>query len=197
MIFFILRRRLSIILLASMLLNVFNFAEARTISSSVFFKGKYKAKVIYGNVNNWDSRICTVIDNKVVIGRLGDSNTVILAGKKVVITDYIPKNPNGFREIPDMWLENKKFLECSQQVSHAKCTIKAGSKYYNTSDEFFRARIGSSTRVFVSGENTTAHLYTEDEEKKIDENWLDFSFSLNGKSTSFITVIKNINCKSK
>jgi hypothetical protein len=198
MLFFNLRRRLSITLLALILLNSFDFAEARTISSSAFFKGKHKAKVIYGSVNNWDNRVCAVVDNKVVMGRLNnsDSNTVILAGKKVVITDYIPQNPNGFREMSGMWLKNKKFMECYQKVSYAICTIEADSKYYDTSDEFFRGRIGSTTRVFVSGENTTSYSYMEDEEKKIDENWADFSFSLNGKSTSFITVVKNINCKS-
>jgi hypothetical protein len=198
MLFFNLRRRLSIALLALILLNSFGFAEARTISSSAFFKGKYKAKVIYGSVNNWDGRICAVIDNKVVIGRTSDSNIVILAGKKIIITDYIPQNPNGFREMSmsGMWLKNKKFMECYQKVSYGICTIKSGSKYYNPDNEFFRGQIGSSTRVFVTGTNTSSYSYIEDEGKKNDENWANFSFSLNEKSTSFITVVKNINCKS-
>jgi hypothetical protein len=198
MLFFAVKRFFFSTLLVSMLLSSFDFAEARILSSSVFFKGKYKNRTVYGTINSWDNRICTVINSKIVVGQLNnsDSNTAILAGKKVVITEYLLRNPVDTKRIPSSWFENKKFQECSNKLSYATCTIKSDSKYYSNENELFRGRIESSTKVFVLGENTTS-LYVEDEEKEVAESWADFSFSLNEQSINFITAIKNINCKSK
>ncbi len=42
-------------------INSCEFAEARTIPSARFFKGEYKDSIIYGALNDWDLRGCTVL----------------------------------------------------------------------------------------------------------------------------------------
>jgi hypothetical protein len=197
MLSFILRRRFSIVILMSILLSSFGFAEARTIPSEIFFKGRYKSKIIYGTINSLDNRICTVINNRVVVGKLtsSDSNMANLSGQKVIITDYLLKNPVGYKKIPSVWLENRKFQECSERTSHATCHIKEGAKYFNYSeDKSFSGIINSRKKVFLFGEETASLMH--DEEKADEVNWGIFTFSLNKNSVDYITKVDNLNCRS-
>jgi hypothetical protein len=180
-------------LLLFSLLNMFSFAEARTIANSIYFKGEYKNKLIYGSLNYWDGRACTVINNKVIIGQVNkDIKRVFFLKQEVKNIETMILNPAGSHQIPDDLINRPKFQECIQKTLYAQCFVKSGVEYYKWDDATFRGVIKARTSVFSMGINNNS--YNRDG-KVADWAWL--SFKPNNNNNDFIVDVKNLVCKNK
>jgi hypothetical protein len=174
-------------------LNILNFAEARTMASSMYFQGEYKNKPIYGSLNSWDNRACTVVNNKIIIGRVSnDLKTVAFPKQKAKNIETMILNPASSSQIPKSWINSPKFQECVQKTMYAQCFIKAGIKYYKWDDTAFRGVIKTRTPVFSIGTDNNSY----DRDEKVD-NWAWLSFKPNDNVTNFIVDEKNLTCKNK
>jgi hypothetical protein len=175
------------------LLSIFNIAEARTISSGMFFQGNYKNKHIYGSLNSWDNRACTVVNNKIILGRVSDdSKTVMFPRYKAKSIEIMMFNPAGASKIPTSLINSSKFQECIQKTMYAKCFVKAGVEYYKSDDTAFRGVIKTRTPIFSMGTDNNSYNRGE----KVD-SWAWLSFKSNSGSTTFIVNEKNLDCRSK
>jgi hypothetical protein len=177
------------------LFNISGLAEARTLNSSSYFIGKYRKQTVYGVLNDWDGRACTVINNKITIGQVSKNDRMVLSSnREVKIVEMMLLNPYSASQIPKAWTNNPKFSECYDKMLYAQCFIRAGIKYYKSGDENFRGIIKTRKRIFSIGGLTNS--YTRDEE--IDSlEWASFSFNKPDDSTDFIVNYKYLNCKNK
>jgi hypothetical protein len=171
------------------LFNISGLAEARTLNSSSYFIGKYKNRAVYGVLNEWDGRACTVINNKTTVGRVSkDDRMVISPNREVKIVKTLLLNSYSAGQIPIAWTNNPKFGECYDKMLYAQCFIRAGVKYYKSDDENFRDVLKTRTRIFSIGADT--NFYTRDE---VVDSWAHFSFKPDG--TNFIVDYKQLVCK--
>ena len=171
------------------LFNISGLTEARTLNSSSYFIGKYKNQAVYGVLNEWDGRACTVINNKATIGQVNkDDRMVISPNREVKIVKTLLLNSYSAGQIPIAWTNNPKFGECYDKMLYAQCFIRAGVKYYKSDDENFRDVLKTRTRIFSIGADT--NFYTRDE---VVDSWAHFSFKPDG--TNFIVDYKQLVCK--
>jgi hypothetical protein len=184
-----------LVLLSS--LDLVNIAEARTLHSSMYFVGKYKNGNVYGVLNEWDGRACTLINNKITVGLVSKNNKILFPpNREVKIIDTLLLNPASAGQIPRNWINNPRFLECSNKMIYAECFIRAGVRYYKTDNEIFRDV--TKTRMPILSIGTMTNSYTRDEETDSLE-WASFSFknSNNNTDNNFIVNYKSLDCKNK
>jgi hypothetical protein len=172
---------------------ILDIAEARTIASSMYFQGEYKNRTIYGSLNGWDGRACTVVNNKIITGRVSkDIKTVTFPKQEAKSIEPMILNPASSSRIPSVWINDPKFQECVQKTLYAQCFVKPGTKYYKWDNPTFRSIIKSRTLVYSVG--TENNSYTRD--KKVD-SWAWLSFKPNNTSNDFIVNSEDLICKHK
>lgn len=112
------------------------------------------------------------------------------------IVDTLLFNPASAGQIPRSWINNPRFLECSNKMIYAECFIRAGSKYYKPDNEIFCDV--TKTRMPILSIVTMTNSYTRDEETDSLE-WASFSFKNSNDNTdnNFIVNYKSLDCKNK
>ena len=184
------------LLAALSFLTLASQVEARTIYSAMSFKAIYKNREIYGAVNTWDNRACAYVDGKFLTGTANDQGYVKLSSQKHFnITDKYILNPYGQAQIPGKWRESIGFEKCSQLVSLAKCSLPAGSTYYDDSDEKFVAVTKKRISAYSSGFTTNPYSRGG---KPSREGWAYLFLSTNENDDRYSIVDRNLlECPSK
>jgi hypothetical protein len=158
--------------------------KARTINSSMYFDGNYNGEKIYGVLNDWDGRACTIIDRKVTIGIVGKNNVMRLSrNRELTVTNTFSLNPAGGSQIPTSWRNKPQFDDCQKQMLRAECFLPSGVKYYSPDNETFRNITQNRIPVFVLGASTNS--YNRDNEVD-SQDWAYFSLNKQSNSTDFI-----------
>lgn len=171
------------------LLSTCSIASARLIQSSNYFTGKYKNKDVYGVLNTWDNRACTIVNDRAVIGRVNTgSKTVLFPDRKIKILGTMLMNPYRSSQIPPDLLKNSNFQVCLDKMLYAQCFIRAGVKYYKEEDEAFRGLTKTRTRMFSIGLSTSSR--TRDDVHV--DPWAYFSIKPDGND--FIVDYKQLVC---
>jgi hypothetical protein len=177
------------------IINFHEFAEARTISSARFFKGEYKDSIIYGALNDWDLRGCTVKNNKVVNGTV-DKNlkSIVFQGKSIKITELMSFNPHGSSQIPSNIRDNPKFDECVNRIVFSHCYVNAGSKYYKWDDVSFRGIIKKRRLIYSIGINNNSY-----ERGETVKSWASMQFNddRSNNNTEYIINEDNLICNNR
>jgi hypothetical protein len=173
-------------------------AQARTLNSSMYFEGNYNGRKIYGVLNDWDGRACTILDNKITIGiviKVGREEIMRLSrNREVTITNTFLLNPVGSDQIPSSWRNKPQFDRCHAEMSLAECFLPSGVKYYSPENEVFRNITRSRVPVFALG--TVTNTYDRDDGTK-EYEWATFWFSKQSNSTNFIVNYRDLQCRKK
>jgi hypothetical protein len=181
-----------VFLVATTVLNGFCASQARTINSAMYFKGTYQNKTIYGTLNSWDQRACSIMGGKVVLGKVGANGNINFSGKRVKVLEQMLLNPVGYNSIPNTWRKKTGFSKCMDETLYARCFIRAGTDYYKSDDENFRRSITSKTNVFSLGEETNSY-----DRGKTVSAWASFSFTKNGEGENYLVDSKDLVCNAK
>jgi hypothetical protein len=173
-------------------------AQARTLNSSMYFEGNYNGRKIYGVLNDWDGRACTILDNKITIGivtKVGREEIMRLSrNREVTITNTFLLNPVGSGQIPSSWRNKPQFDRCYKEMSLAECFLPSGTKYYSPENEVFRNITRSRLPVFALG--TLTNTFDRDDGTK-DLEWATFGFTKQSNSTEFIVNYRDLQCRNK
>jgi hypothetical protein len=184
-----------VLLLTFSSLTSADVAVARTLNSSMYFEGNYNGRKIYGVLNDWDGRACTIINNKVVLGRVSKEDRLLLPQKReILITDRFLLNPFGSSQIPNTWRKKPQFDDCYTRMLKAECFLPSGVKYYSPDNEFFRNITQSQIPVFVLGSST--NIYTRDNEVD-SQDWAYFSLTKRSNGGDFIVNYHELQCRKK
>lgn len=162
----------------------------------MLFKAIYKNREIYGARNTWDNRVCAYVDGNFLVGTADDQDHVKLSRQKHfnILGNYI-LNPYGYAQVPEKWRESTGFKKCEQLVSFAKCSLHAGSTYYDSSEEKFVAVTKKRIPAYSLG--TMTNSYTRGG-KPASEGWAYLSFNNNGNDdTTYIVDLNLLRCPSK
>lgn len=185
-------RKININILASFLtlfsISLSGSAEARTLNSSIYFKGKYEMKTIYGTMNEWDGRVCTIINNKLTMGKIINSGEGLILNRKLTIVDTMLNNPVGRSEVPADWSNNPLFEKCIDETNYARCYVSRGTSYYSNTNESFRGTFDLRKQVFSIGQSTNDY---SSRDKQVDA-WAYFSFTPD--ESGFIVDYKKLEC---
>jgi hypothetical protein len=173
-------------------------AQARTLNSSMYFEGNYNGRKIYGVLNDWDGRACTILNNKIMVGivtKVGREEIIRLPqNRKVTITNTFLLNPAGSGEIPSSWRNKPQFGQCYKEMRLAECFLPSGTKYYSPENEIFRNITRSRVPVFVIG--TLTNTFDRDDGTQ-DNEWAAFWFTKKSNSTDFIVNYRSLQCRNK
>jgi hypothetical protein len=176
-------------------LSLAEIAAARTLNSSMYFQGNYNGRRIYGVLNDWDGRACTIINDKVVVGLVSKGDRLLLPQKReILITNTFLLNSWGSSQIPNIWRKKPQFEDCYNRMLKAECFLPSGVKYYSPDNEVFRNITQSRIPVFVLGAST--NNYTRDNE--IDsQDWAYFSLAKKSNNSEFIVNYHELQCRNK
>jgi hypothetical protein len=174
-----------------------DIAQARMFYSSQYFEGNYNGRKIYGVLNYWDGRACTIVDNKITIGivsKVGREEIMRLSrNREVTITNTFLLNPAGSSQIPSSWRNKPQFDRCYKEMSLAECFLPSGVKYYSPENEVFRNITHSRVPVFALG--TLTNTFDRDDGTK--DEWAAFVFTKQSNSTDFIVNYRYLQCRNK
>ncbi len=194
---FLERLAVGLMLLASSFTSA-DIAQARTLYSSEYFEGNYNGRKIYGVLNNWDGRACTILDHKITIGivtKVGREEIMRLSqNREVTITNTFLLNPVGSDQIPSSWRNKPQFDRCYKEMSLAECFLPSGVKYYSPENEVFRNITRSRVPVFALG--TLTNTFDRNDGTK-DLEWAAFGFTKQSNSTEFIVNYRDLQCRNK
>lgn len=191
------RFAVGLLVLASLFISA-GVAKARTLNSSMYFEGNHNGRKIYGVLNDWDGRACTILDNKITLGivtKVGKEEIMRLSrNREVTITNTFLLNPVGSNQIPSNWRNKPQFERCYKEMSLAECFLPSGAKYYSSENEIFQNITRSRLPVFALG--TLTNTYDRGDGTK-DNEWAAFSFTKQSNSNEFIVNYRDLQCRNK